>query len=103
MSYNRLYYNSVSCTVQNNKIYVVPHFLCPICENRPQSAVAKIYTFAIKKVFDSNEQVTFTTECCSTQITLNVAVHKEVDANPQVCISVLESPIPEDWWAAEAV
>jgi len=98
MNYNRLYYNSMSCTVQGNKIYVEPRFLCPVCENRPQSAVAKSYIFNTKKVFDSNEPVTFTTTCCSLQITLNVAIHKELDTEPQVCISVPESPIPENWW-----
>lgn len=107
MSYTQLFFDSIITSITTTKLTLDPHVpKCPNCGALDQRFVGKpTFTYQASKVYDKNQLVTTAFTCCGAQISLYVAVHKEINALPQFCIQKSSEEgaagIPTDWWNIE--
>lgn len=97
---NLLHFRRIKLLYDGTQISLPPHMRCPVCK-QPIDLPPRTWNCNINRSIDYNGQTTFTMPCCNPQITLNVAVHKEKNGTPMVCISRPEVSIPEGWWNIE--
>jgi len=100
MSFNKLYFNSVSLKSLSDRVEFEPRFICPKCRkyfegkitaDSPKHALTQHIMKPIRGDLNFNGKITFTMPCCGTKINLYGAIHGE-----DFCISV--EPIEPDWW-----
>ncbi len=101
-TFTKLFFNRIVQSVTATTASFQPNFICPKCKKTNMLPTKTSVAFQVSKTFDFNQKVAFTLPCCGAKVMLFVAIHKEPNQSPSLCIQRSDAEgaggIPANWW-----